>query len=151
MKTSATMALIITMTCSGNVYPLYPTLIYCSKTRVCRGILSYFCSKTLWMLQTEAVLTCTHNLCFEPKKKKKKKKKKTAEKDYNNNKKNLYRKVEMMPTKATTRCTYTLPYFTLHGQVFVMSWFSYENRGYVVLMSMGHLSHFPKIQFYGIF
>ena len=43
--------------------------------------LSYFASKhRLWVLVAEAVLTCTHNLCFEQKKKKKKKKKKKLRK-----------------------------------------------------------------------
>ena len=53
--------------------PLNPTFFY-SKTGVYRGIhyFSYFCSKhRLWVLVrnrlTEAVLTRTHNLCFEQK------------------------------------------------------------------------------------
>ena len=42
--------------------PLNPTFIY-SKTGVCRGIPIFL----IFAPKTEAVLTCTHNLCFEQK------------------------------------------------------------------------------------
>ena len=61
----------IMLTCPCNVHPPYTPLLY-SKTGDYRGIhyfLIFALKHRLWVLvrTAEAVLTCTHNLCFEQK------------------------------------------------------------------------------------
>ena len=59
----------IMLICPCNVYPLTPHFYIVKQRFTGVFIFSYFCSKNkLWVLfRTEAVLTCTHNLCFEQK------------------------------------------------------------------------------------
>ena len=56
------------LTCMCNVDPLTPH--FYSKIGVYRGIhyfLIFALKHRLWLLVNEAVLTCTHNICFEQK------------------------------------------------------------------------------------
>ena len=73
--------------------PLHPTFYTSSKTWVYMGIhyfLIFALKHGLWVLVSEAVLTFTHNLCFEQKYENSKKKISPENSDFYSREKSLY-------------------------------------------------------------